>query len=39
MAKVRRGLQQLLRSPRSALRGKAMICAHIEGLTLPKERR
>jgi DNA-binding transcriptional MerR regulator len=39
MAKVRRGLQRLLRSPRSAPRGKTLICAHIEGLTLPKERR
>jgi DNA-binding transcriptional MerR regulator len=39
MANVRRGLQRLLRSPSSAPRGEAMICAHIEGLTLPKERR
>jgi MerR family transcriptional regulator, copper efflux regulator len=39
LAEVRRGLQRLLRSPRSAPRGKALVCAHIEGLTLPKERR
>lgn len=39
LAEVRRGLQRLLKSPRSAPRGKALVCAHIEGLTLPKERR
>jgi DNA-binding transcriptional MerR regulator len=39
MANVRRGLQRLLRAPRSAPRGKGMICPHIEALTLPTERR
>ena len=39
ITEVRRGLQDLLRSSRSARRGQAAICHHIERLTLVKGRR
>lgn len=39
LTEVRRELRQILKSPRSARRGKAAVCHHIERLTLVKERR
>lgn len=40
LSEVRRGLRELLRaSSRSARRGEAAVCHHIERLTLVKERR
>ena len=39
LTEVRRGLLQLLRSSRSARRGEAGVCHHIERLTLVKGRR
>jgi len=40
LTQVRRGLQELLRSsPRSARRGEAAVCHHIERLKIVKGRR
>ncbi len=39
LTEVRRGLQELLRSWRSARRGEAAVCPHIERLKLVKGRR
>ena len=39
LTEVRRGLQELLRSGRSARRGEAAVCPHIERLKLVKGRR
>ena len=39
LTEVRRGLHELLRTSRSARRGQAAVCHHIERLTLVKGRR